>query len=277
MYAMKEMSKVRIVNKKSVNSVMNERKLLAQLKHPFLINMFYAFMDQENLFLVTDLVMGGDLRYHQMKIKHFTEAETQFFVANIIIGLEYMHNNGVIHRDIKPENLLLDADGYLRITDLGISRVWAPDNAFDTSGTPGYMAPEVMCRQNHGVAVDYFALGIITYEFIFGRRPFSGKSRKEIRDQMFNKDITIRKSNLPSGWSIEGADFVNKLLNRKPTNRLGFNGPSEVKGHIWLKNIDWQAIIEKRIKAPIIPEAKPTSMPKDANADLTEKQKSENG
>ena len=117
-----------------------------------------------------------------MKIKHFTEAETQFFVSNIIIGLEYMHNNGVIHRDIKPENLLLDADGYLRITDLGISRVWAPDNAFDTSGTPGYMAPEVMCRQNHGVAVDYFALGIITYEFIFGRRPFSGKTRKEIRD-----------------------------------------------------------------------------------------------
>jgi serine/threonine protein kinase len=146
MYAMKEMSKVRIVNKKSVNSVMNERKLLAQLKHPFLINMFYAFMDFENLYLVTDLVTGGDLRYHQMKIKVFTEEETKFFISSIIIGLEYMHNNGVIHRDIKPENLLLDGNGYLRITDLGISRVWAPDNAHDTSGTPGYMAPEVMCR-----------------------------------------------------------------------------------------------------------------------------------
>jgi len=132
--------------------------------------------------LVTDLVTGGDLRYHQMKIKVFSEEETKFFISSIIIGLEYMHNNGVIHRDIKPENLLLDGNGYLRITDLGISRVWAPDNAHDTSGTPGYMAPEVMCRQNHGVAVDYFALGIITYEFIYGRRPFAGKSRKEIRD-----------------------------------------------------------------------------------------------
>jgi len=156
---MKEMSKVKIVNKKSVNSVMNERKLLSQLKHPyielaffiityfrFLINMFYAFSDYENLYLVTDLVTSGDLRYHLSKRKKFTESETKFFIACILIGLEYMHNNGVIHRDIKPENLLLDEKGYVHITDMGISRMWSPDNAHDTSGTPGYMAPEVMCR-----------------------------------------------------------------------------------------------------------------------------------
>lgn len=96
-----------------------------------------------------------------------------------------MHTNGVIHRDIKPENLLMDSNGYVRITDLGISREWTPENANDTSGTPGYMAPEVMCRQNHGVAVDYFALGVIAYEFMKGRRPYVGKNRKEIRDMIF--------------------------------------------------------------------------------------------
>ena len=179
---MKEMSKVRIVNKKSVNSVINERKLLAQLKHPFLINMFYAFVDFENIYLVTDLVTGGDLRYHHNKKKRFTEQQTKFFVACIIVGLEYMHGNGVIHRDIKPENLLLESNGYVRITDMGISRIWTPDNAHDTSGTPGYMAPEVMCRQNHGVQVDYFALGVIAHEFMLGRRPYTGKTRKDIRD-----------------------------------------------------------------------------------------------
>mmetsp|Transcript_42641 Transcript_42641/g.40940 ORF Transcript_42641/g.40940 Transcript_42641/m.40940 type:complete len:193 (+) Transcript_42641:33-611(+) len=146
MYAMKEMSKVKIVNKKSVNSILNERKLLAQLKHPFLINMFYAFSDYENLYLVTDLVTGGDLRYHLTKKKQFSEDQTKFFISCIMVGLEYMHNNGVIHRDIKPENLLLDEQGYVHITDMGISRIWCPDNAHDTSGTPGYMAPEVMCR-----------------------------------------------------------------------------------------------------------------------------------
>ena len=112
----------------------------------FLINMFYAFQDFENIYLVTDLITGGDLRFHQSKRKKFTEKETQFFIACVIIGLEYMHNQGVIHRDIKPENLLLDDNGYVRITDMGISRIWTPDNAHDTSGTPGYMAPEVMIR-----------------------------------------------------------------------------------------------------------------------------------
>jgi serine/threonine protein kinase len=123
-----------------------------------------------------------------------------------------MHINGVIHRDIKPENLLLDDKGYLHITDMGISRILTPDNAQDTSGTPGYMAPEVMCRQNHGMAVDYFALGIILFEFMFGRRPYTGKNRKEIRDKIFEKQVVLKKSDLPEGWSMEAADFVNKLI-----------------------------------------------------------------
>jgi serine/threonine protein kinase len=123
-----------------------------------------------------------------------------------------MHNNGVIHRDIKPENLLLDDQGYVRVTDMGISRLWSPDNANDTSGTPGYMAPEVMCRQNHGVAVDYFALGVLLFEFMMGRRPYIGKTRKEIRDKIFEKQVVLKKADLPEGWSLEAADFINKLI-----------------------------------------------------------------
>ncbi len=150
-------------------------------------------------------------------------------VSCIVVGLEYMHTNGVIHRDIKPENLLFDENGYVHITDMGISRMWSPDSAHDTSGTPGYMAPEVMCRQNHTCAVDYFAMGVIAYEFMLGRRPYNGKSRKEIRDQIFTKQVFIKKHELPENWSYEAADFINKLLQRKPANRLGLNGPNEVK------------------------------------------------
>lgn len=86
-----------------------------------------------------------------------------------MLALEYLHVNNIIHRDLKPENLVLDDKGYVRLTDLGIARVWKAENSADTSGTPGYMAPEVMCHQNHGIAVDYFALGVITYEFMLGR------------------------------------------------------------------------------------------------------------
>ena len=86
-----------------------------------------------------------------------------------MIGLEYLHSNGILHRDIKPENLVFDSKGFVRITDLGIARVWKEDNANETSGTPGYMAPEVMCKQNHGVAVDYYAVGVLTYELMMGK------------------------------------------------------------------------------------------------------------
>jgi serine/threonine protein kinase len=255
-FAMKEMSKSRIITKRSVNSVMNERHLLSTLKHSFLVNMIYAFQDRENLYLVMDIMQGGDLRFHISRQRRFSEEQTRFFVACILVGLEYCHMNGILHRDIKPENLVLDTKGYVRITDLGIARVWRPDNANDTSGTPGYMAPEVMCRQNHGVAVDYFALGVIAYEFMMGRRPYQGKSRKEIRDQILAKQVQIKKHEIPEGWSLEAADFVNRLIQRKPINRLGLNGPAEVKAHPWLKNYPWQKLLNKEIEPAFLPSQK---------------------
>ena len=120
---MKEMSKARILSKKSVNSVINERKLLQNLKDSFIVNMQYAFQDSENLYLVMDLMPGGDFRYHLSRHKDFTEEQTKFFVSCILLGLEFLHANGVIHRDIKPENLVFDSKGFLTITDFGIARV----------------------------------------------------------------------------------------------------------------------------------------------------------
>ena len=122
-FAMKEMDKLRILSKRSVHSVMNERKILEALKHPFIVNMLYAFQDRDNLYLVMDLMSGGDLRYHINKNRFFLESQSRFFAACIITGLEYIHSNGVLHRDIKPENLVLDSKGYLRITDFGIARI----------------------------------------------------------------------------------------------------------------------------------------------------------
>lgn len=209
-FAMKEMSKAKILAKKSVNSVINEKKLLIQLKHDFLVNMHYAFQDRNYLYLVMDLMPGGDLRYHMCAIQ-FTEKQCKFLICCIIIGLEYMHSHGVIHRDIKPENLVFGRNGYLHITDLGISRVWCEENSKETSGTPGYMAPEVMCRQNHGVASDYFALGVIAYEVMMKFRPYRGRTRKEIRDQILLKQVQIAHSEIPDGWTVESADFINKV------------------------------------------------------------------
>ena len=173
--------------------------------------MQYAFQDHENLYLVMDLLTGGDLRYHVSKHRRFSEEQTKFFVCCILLGLEYIHTNNILHRDIKPENLVLDDKGYVRITDFGIAKFYQKENSSETSGTPGYMSPEVMCAQNHTIAVDYFALGVMTYEFMMGVRPYTGKSRKEIKEKIMAKQVQVKKQDIPDGWSTEAADFINRV------------------------------------------------------------------
>ena len=134
--------------------------------------------------MVLDNHPGGDLRYHIARKRIFNEKQTRFFVACIVHALSFIHEKLIIHRDIKPENLVFDQQGYLKVTDFGIARIWSQDNSKETSGTPGYMAPEVMCKQNHGVSVDYYAVGIIAYECMLGRRPYNGKDRKDIRNNI---------------------------------------------------------------------------------------------
>lgn len=225
--------------------------------------MHYSFQDRENLYLVMDLLLGGDLRYHIAKNRRFTEEQTRkfrhladpagFFIACILQALEAVHSCVIIHRDIKPENLVFDSQGYLKLTDFGIARYWSSDNANETSGTPGYMAPEVMCRQNHGVPADYFAVGVIAYECMNGRRPYVGKSRREIREQILARQVMIKRYDVPEGWSIEAADFINKCLQRKPANRLGLNGNHEVKSHPWFNDFSWSELINRKMVAPFIP------------------------
>ncbi|CAK60381.1 unnamed protein product (macronuclear) [Paramecium tetraurelia] len=277
LYALKVMSKAKIILKKSVQSVINERQLLSNLRHGFLINMQSAFQDKEYLYLVMDLLTGGDLRFHIGRLRRFNEEQTKFFAACIIIALEYLHQNGILHRDLKPENLVFDSSGYLRLTDLGIARIWKPENSADTSGTPGYMAPEVMCRHNHGIAVDYFALGVIVYECMLGRRPYLGRSRQEIREQMLSKQAAIKRQEIPPGWNIQAGDFANQLLQRKPQNRLGSNGPDEVKEHPWFKDFNWQKLENKIMVAPFVPNCNednylPSDGRKDSDDSLSQEQ-----
>ena len=252
-YAMKEMSKTKIIDKRSEKSVKAERDLLEKMHHPFIINMHFSFQDNDHLYITMDLLTGGDLRYHLCRKKKFSESETKFFIACIILSLEYIHTNNIIHRDLKPENLVMDAKGYVKLTDFGIAKIYVKENYKETSGTPGYMAPEVMCSQNHTIAVDYFALGVIGYEFMNGRRPYIGKNRKEIKEKILSKQVKVRKEIIPFGWSVESADFINRLIQRKPANRLGLRGPTEVKEHLWFKDYDWKNLYCGKLISPFQP------------------------
>jgi len=253
-YALKEMSKVKIIDRKSEKSIKNEREFLSKLNHPFIVNMICSFQDYDNLYLVMDLLTGGDLRYHICHKKQFNEEQSRFFSSCILLGLEYIHMNNIIHRDIKPENLVLDDKGYVRITDFGVSKRNLRDNSSETSGTPGYMAPEVLCALNHSFQVDFFALGVIIYEFMNGYRPYLGRNRKEIKEAVLAKQIHVhRKQLFENGWSFESGDLINKLLYRKPYKRLGANGIKEIKEHPWFKNINWEELFNKKLKSPFVP------------------------
>ena len=250
------MSKLKIVERKSEKSINFEKEILSKLHNPFIVNMYYAFQDKDNLYLVMDYLKGGDLRFHLTRHIRFSEEQTRFFICNIITALEYIHSKNIIHRDIKPENLVLEEEGYVRITDFGIAKKSKDNNKGDTSGTPGYMAPEVMRGAVHSFEVDFFAIGIIGYEFMKGKRPYAGKSRKEIREEMLMKQIFIKNEDIEEGWTKESVDFFNKLLIRKKENRLGFKGINELKEHPWIKYYPWNMINDKSLPSPFVPQNK---------------------
>ena len=260
-FALKEMSKMKIIDKKSQKFINNELTILKKLHNDFIVNMHYAFQDKDNLYLVIDFLSGGDLRYHVSRYRTFSEEQTRFFISCIILGLSHIHKNNIIHRDIKPENLVLDSRGYAKITDFGIAKENEKDNSKETSGTPGYMSPEVILKKNHTFSADFFALGVIGYEFMKGRRPFLG-TRDEIKLKMndrkyFEEKIKIKNGDkiFKKGCSDDCVDFINSLLDINANKRLGSNyGIKELKEHQWLKYYMWEEIENKKLEAPFIPD-----------------------
>ena len=259
---MKIMSKLKIIKKNSVKNINNEKKFLSILHNPFLVNMICSFQDNDNLYLVMDLLLGGDMRYHINKRAIYNrkkdENQLKFIAGCVLIGLNYIHENQIIHKDIKPENLVFDSKGYIHITDFGISKIFHPDNGKENSGTPGYMAPEVLFNKDHNYCVDYFSLGVCLYELLMGKRPYHGHNKKDLRKDIVSRQARIKEDNIPDGFVksetfLDCANFINSLLERKKEKRLGFNGFDEIKNHPWLIDFNWDDLINKRINPVFIP------------------------
>ena len=243
-FASKVISKSKLIYKHNEQSILNEKKILSQIHHPFLANMYFSFQDYDNLYMIMDLIPGGDLRNHMSNT--FEENQIKFFLSNIIISLEYIHNKNIIHRDLKPENLLMETNGYLRLTDFGIAINIKKQNPFDSCGTLGYIAPEILLGGGSHFYSDFFSLGVIAYELMRGFRPYRGKSRRQIMQDILSHQAKISNDI----WNDDCRDFVNKLIQRKPIKRLGYGGGiKEIKNHPWLQDIDWDLIKQKKIES----------------------------
>lgn len=184
---------------------------------------------------------------------NLSENRVKFILACIIIGLDYLHNKGYAYRDLKPENILLTRLGYAKLSDFKLMRDISHVNFHDTSGTPGYMAPEIILNQNHGCASDLFSLGIIAYELMQNKLPYKCTSREEYKYSIVHEVNLIKNSDLPEGWSQESADFINKCIKKRPMSRIGYNSIEEIKDHRWFINIDWLDLKKNIIDSPYIP------------------------
>ena len=256
---MKQMSKVKLIQNNAYDEILHEQELTSKLNHPFLVKMNFSFQDVDYLYMLNDLMPGGDLRYWYMQKKKFSEKDCKFIVACVILGLEYLHSNKIIHRDLKPENILFDKNGYVHIADFGIAKELKDEpeeKIIDTNGTPMYMSPEALFGEKHGYCSDYFSLGTICYEMMLRKRPYNGKNRQEVKEKMLNEFVQIKNEEIPKGWSPESADFINKLLEKNESNRLGHHGIEEIKNHPWLKYYNWKDLYLMKEKAPFIPPKK---------------------
>ena len=252
-FALKQMAKAKIIDQNSERSILKERLFLAKMNNPFVVNMLCSFQDRDYIYLVLQLLTGGDLRYHLTNyIYSFTETQLKFLLSNIILGLQYICSKKIIHRDLKPENIIFDDKGYALITDFGIAWSTEEDNEGDNSGTPSYMAPETLFGLDQSYCVDYYSLGVIGYEIIMGKTPYEGNSRREIKKQMQEKDILLDIEEVDN-YSDICVDFINKLLAKNQEERLGAeSGISEIKKNFFFEGINWELIYQHKYLSPIL-------------------------
>ena len=252
-FAMKVLRKASIVrNQKDTAHTKAERNILEAVKHPFIVDLVYAFQTGGKLYLILEYLSGGELFMHLEREGIFLEEPATFYTAEIILALQHLHQQGIIYRDLKPENILLDHDGHIKLTDFGLCKEAIDDNTLTHTfcGTVEYMAPEILSRTGHGRAVDWWSLGALLYDMLTGTPPFTAGNRKKTMEK-----ILKARPVLPPYLTNEAKDLIRKLLKKRVDLRLG-SGPTdaeEIKRHPFFRHMNWNDVAAKRYDPPIKP------------------------
>ncbi|OMJ87864.1 hypothetical protein SteCoe_10350 [Stentor coeruleus] len=248
-YAIKEIPKQKMINNTGEFLDQSERNILPQIYSPFIANLYYAFQTSTSLFLVMDFLELGDLRYFMKKNPIIEEKSCKFIISCAIQAFTSLHSKGIIHHDVKPENFVFDSKGFLCLTDFGISQKLSSRMKISKSGTIWYLAPEVLYGQPYNLTSDYFSLGVIMFEIMEGRRPFSGNTRDDLMGSYINEKLVVRN---PYNYSNDAVDFVMKMLIKNSSKRLGCEGIKELINHPWLSDVDWKNLSVKNISSPCL-------------------------
>uniref|UniRef100_A0A7S2WLW3 Protein kinase domain-containing protein n=1 Tax=Rhizochromulina marina TaxID=1034831 RepID=A0A7S2WLW3_9STRA len=259
-YAMKVISKRVLRKKNSVGNMRVERDIMTAIDHPFIVKLKCCFSSEKKLFLVMEYMPGGELFFHLRKQGLLLEKTAQFYVAEILLALEHLHQKGIIHRDLKPENVLVSQDGHACLTDFGLAKHYSspaddePQAARTLCGTTEYMAPEMLLRKGYGKGVDFWSLGALMYEMMTGKAPFRGKTTKDIEQKILNDKVKF-----PQFFRSETVSIIKGLLERNVMKRLGatkstmfeVGGVAALKQHKFFKGVHWDRLVKKQLPPPL--------------------------
>ncbi|KAJ5688781.1 hypothetical protein N7462_003173 [Penicillium macrosclerotiorum] len=265
-FALKYIRKEEVVRSESVRNIIRERRMLEHLNHPFLCNLRYSFQDMEYIYIVVDLMNGGDLRFHISR-KCFTEEAVRFWMAELGCALRYIHSQGIIHRDLKPDNVLLDSEGHVHLADFNVASDFRPGKPLTSkSGTLAYLAPEVYEGGGYYFEVDWWSLGVTFYECIYNKRPFEGRSQDTLSENIKKAQPKYYVTN--PAVSVPCLRALSALMERDRSRRIGAIGFETFTSHMFFADIDFDALERKEIPPVFRPSSDKTNF--DATYDLEE-------
>nr|XP_026495513.1 atypical protein kinase C isoform X3 [Vanessa tameamea]XP_026495514.1 atypical protein kinase C isoform X3 [Vanessa tameamea] len=261
-YAMKVIKKALVTDDEDIDWVQTEKHVFETASnHPFLVGLHSCFQTPSRLFFVIEFVRGGDLMFHMQRQRRLPEEHARFYAAEISLALHFLHERGVIYRDLKLDNVLLDHEGHIKLTDYGMCKegVRPGDTTSTFCGTPNYIAPEILRGEEYGFSVDWWALGVLTYEMLAGRSPFdiahaADNPDQNTEDYLFQVILekTIR---IPRSLSVKAASVLKGFLNKNPVERLGCGeaGFLDIVNHPFFKSIEWEMLELKQVVPPFKP------------------------
>ncbi|TPX38463.1 hypothetical protein SeMB42_g06728 [Synchytrium endobioticum] len=268
-YALKYINKQKCIKMRAVENIIQERRLLEEINCNFVCNLRFAFQDDENLFMILDLMLGGDLRFHLDRMGVFNEDMLRFYAAEIGSALDYLHSKRIVHRDLKPDNVLLDEKGHAHLTDFNIAVHFKPEKPLTAvAGSMAYMAPEILAKTGYFASVDWWSLGVVLYELAFGKRPFRAKTNEALQQSILTDSL-----HFPSATAVSDAciDVLKQLMTRDISKRLGTadsGGVDKFKAHSWFEKINWEKLEKKIEEPPFVPDSKKANF--DATHELEE-------
>ena len=250
-FAMKVLRKERIMGQNLLKYAIAERNVLSLSNHPFIVKLNFAFQTSSKLFLILEYCCNGDLAKHLLFEKRFSESRAKFYICEVLLALENLHQRDIIFRDLKPDNVVLDEEGHCKLTDFGLSKEGVTENQSASSfcGSIAYLAPEMLKKQGHGKAVDWYLLGVLLYEMLVGITPFFTNRKEDI----FH-NIEFEELKIPEFIKEDTASLLRGLLQKDPWKRLGGSSrdAEEIKEHPYFKDVNWDDVYNKRITPPPI-------------------------